>query len=287
MFLKKGTAKVEENYFPVLTAYPKRAAKWQRVLDYRELPTTGSLPVVGTCFDIKAATPNARGKRIAFLSDLHYGGKLSERGLVAAAVDILWKFRPDYLCLGGDIVADASEINSLPELLAELAECAPVTLAIPGNWERGKTWLPVDFWQDLYSRAGIRFLSNSTFENQDFFFYGCDELPQGTPALPTQCPAKKENILLCHRPDIVVGLDSRNILEPFRLVLCGHTHGGQIRFPLIGSIYARSCYGKKFDYGLFRHRNQHTEMIVSSGISSRSFPFRLNCRREILLLQFS
>ena len=48
------------------------------------------------------------------------------------------------------------------------------------------------------------------------------------------------------------------------LVLCGHTHGGQVRLPLFGAILTSSQLGKRYEMGLYREGN--TQMYVSRGV---------------------
>jgi predicted MPP superfamily phosphohydrolase len=62
------------------------------------------------------------------------------------------------------------------------------------------------------------------------------------------------------------------------LLLAGHTHGGQIRFPLIGPILAPSRVGVKYDSGVFYA--PPTIMHVTRGVSGE-LPVRLNCPPEM------
>jgi predicted MPP superfamily phosphohydrolase len=66
------------------------------------------------------------------------------------------------------------------------------------------------------------------------------------------------------------------------LLLCGHTHGGQIRFPWIGPIIAPSKYGSRFASGVFYQ--SPTLMHVSRGISG-VHPIRLGCLPEVSILE--
>jgi predicted MPP superfamily phosphohydrolase len=66
------------------------------------------------------------------------------------------------------------------------------------------------------------------------------------------------------------------------LLLAGHTHGGQIRFPIIGPIVAPSWYGSQFASGVFYR--QPTLMHVSRGLAG-VHPLRYRCQPEIALLE--
>jgi predicted MPP superfamily phosphohydrolase len=84
-------------------------------------------------------------------------------------------------------------------------------------------------------------------------------------------------ILLSHSPDQLEWARRHD----FDLVLAGHTHGGQIRFPLIGPIIAPSRFGGRYACGVFCE--PPTLMHVSRGVSSM-FPVRLRCPPELAKL---
>jgi predicted MPP superfamily phosphohydrolase len=67
-------------------------------------------------------------------------------------------------------------------------------------------------------------------------------------------------MLLYHKPDLAYAADEVAI----DLYLAGHTHGGQVRLPFYGAIYANSRYGKTFEMGLYQLKN--TTMYVSRGL---------------------
>ena len=85
-------------------------------------------------------------------------------------------------------------------------------------------------------------------------------------------------IVLIHWPRLV----GKVIRYHPQLILCGHTHGGQIRLPLIGRYLARLISNTHYDMGLFRISS--TWLYVSRGIGMTSHPIRLFCPPEITLL---
>ena len=64
-------------------------------------------------------------------------------------------------------------------------------------------------------------------------------------------------------------------------MLSGHNHGGQIRLPLLGSIFVPSRYGRRFDAGTFEE--PPTVLHVSRGLAGQH-PLRINCRPEVTRL---
>jgi uncharacterized protein len=67
------------------------------------------------------------------------------------------------------------------------------------------------------------------------------------------------------------------------LTLAGHTHGGQIRLPLIWPAFVPSAYGARFAYGHIVEDDRH--MIVSGGIGTSEVPLRLGVPPEILRVE--
>ena len=227
----------------------------------------------------------AAGKRVLFFSDLHYSGR--EKALAGELITAVRELRPDLLLCGGDLTTDAVFIEALSPLLKELSGYAPCCIAVPGNWERGKSWLPVSFWQDFLNQNGWHFLCNQgTAVSNWGWVYGCDDISKGYPDLLESPREDRENIFLVHRPDTVITVDRSASLDAFSLVLCGHTHGGQIRLPFWGALTVPSFYGRRMACGLYEKSESNTRMMISTGVNHASFPLRINCRREIILIDF-
>ena len=87
-------------------------------------------------------------------------------------------------------------------------------------------------------------------------------------------------ILLSHRPELFDTYVKNNI----DLVLSGHAHGGQLRLPFIGGLVApHQGMFPEYDAGLYTEEN--TNMIVSRGVGNSIFPFRINNRPEVILIE--
>ncbi|MCS6963803.1 metallophosphoesterase [Thermoflexus sp.] len=96
-----------------------------------------------------------------------------------------------------------------------------------------------------------------------------------------QVPPQALTILLYHSPDLFPEASALGI----DLYLCGHTHGGQIRLPLIGALITASIYGKRYEMGLYRRGS--TTMYVSRGLGMEGLGMprmRLMCPPEIVLI---
>ena len=271
--------RLHQHYFPLTVPHPERLVNW------RQARVKPGSPVSEVFYKIPA--PEAAGKKIAFLADVHFRGTREDFLIAESAAAAIAAFQPDLLLTGGDLVADGCDVARLPELLKILSAAAPVRLAVPGNWERGKEWIPISLWNKLFEEGGFRFLCNQSWRDDMLYVFGCDDVARGTPRLPGLWPTHQTVILLAHNPDTVIALDTGDAFDGVRLVCCGHTHGGQLRFPLVGPLYTPSCYNRHFAYGEFRRRRTGTRMIVTSGLGNLSLPWRLRCRREVVFIRFT
>ena len=82
-------------------------------------------------------------------------------------------------------------------------------------------------------------------------------------------------LLLVHEPDIFPHVPDR-----VALTLAGHTHGGQIRLPLIWPLFVPSKYGARYAYGHVVEDGRH--LIVSGGLGTSIIPARLGVPPEIV-----
>ncbi|MCI0738723.1 MAG: metallophosphoesterase [Gemmataceae bacterium] len=94
----------------------------------------------------------------------------------------------------------------------------------------------------------------------------------GTRSVPTTF-----HLLLSHTPDTIAWARKHHV----DLMLAGHVHGGQIRLPLIGSMFVPSRYSRRYDQGTFFEAP--TVMHVGRGLSGQH-PLRYFCRPEVTLL---
>ena len=92
-----------------------------------------------------------------------------------------------------------------------------------------------------------------------------------------QVPEGQPLIALTHNPDIFP-----NVPQRVQLVLAGHTHGGQVRFPVIGPVIESSDYGDRWVRGHVFEDNHH--LFVTTGIGTSIMPVRFGLPPEIVLL---
>ena len=252
--------------------------------------------------------PSSQKLTIACIADIHAGEPHAGLDRVTALVDSTNTLLPDLIVLLGDYAADHRFVTREvppPDLARALARLkAPLGVhAILGNhdyWGRRGTRRPGDEalvranaaeWTGALSAAGIPVLvnqvlriatpgggfwlagtaSNLAVPLGDRRFRGLDDLP----ATLSQAADRAPLILLAHEPDLFVTVPDR-----VALTLSGHTHGGQVRLPLIGSPWIPSRYGSRFIHGHIVETGRH--LIVSAGIGTSAAPIRLRAPPEIV-----
>jgi predicted MPP superfamily phosphohydrolase len=109
---------------------------------------------------------------------------------------------------------------------------------------------------------------------------GTDDAGTNAPDLSQTIPAhpKAPVLLLCHEPDFADHVVQHPRFPLIDLMLSGHSHGGQIRLPLIGPLILPPM-GQKYIEGMFQF--DHMKLYVNRGIGTVGLPFRLNCPAEI------
>jgi len=109
---------------------------------------------------------------------------------------------------------------------------------------------------------------------------GTDDAGTRKPDLDLAIPslAKVPVILMCHEPDYADHIVRHPRYPLIDLVLSGHSHGGQVRLPVVGPLILPPM-GQKYVEGLFQFG--HMQLYVNRGIGTVGVPFRLNCPAEI------
>ena len=243
------------------------------------------------------------GFTVVHLSDLHLGPCVGAED-VRRSVAIANALGADLIALTGDFVyRSARYAEACARELAALRARYGI-YAVLGNHD---VWTDPDAVAESLRRAGVRVLRNerqalrvgstrlwligvedvgvtgftafgliSSISRSDFkalwkgahdaFLRALEGLPLG-----------ETRLLLVHNPDFAEMVEGR-----VDLVLAGHTHGGQVRLPLVGAPIVPSCYGQKYAAGLVRAGG--TQVYVNRGIGAIGLPMRFLCRPEVTLI---
>lgn len=217
------------------------------------------------------------GYRIAFLTDPHVASFM-RRGLYREAVTQTMQFAPDLILLGGDFVTWQRHIPLMAEVLLTGLAAREGVHAVLGNHDY---WADADGVIAAMTARGVRFLINRSIalrRGDDMItLAGIDELYRGRPDVNAAFARANPNvpcIAISHHPDIIDMLEDRRV----DLLVCGHTHGGQIRFPFFGAVVVPSKHEGRYANGF--HRQHRVLMYVSRGIGAIP-PLRILCKPEV------
>ncbi len=218
------------------------------------------------------------GLKIVHLTDIHHS-LFTPLEDVQRAVHLANVLRPDVVALTGDYVTlSPSYIWPVARALGKLRARLGV-FAVLGNHD-----FQVD--ADEMARAlraqDIRVLRNSHVALRAgatvLWIMGVDDLGWAADdfqAAMRHLPPRDAKVLLCHNP---LGIWRAS---PYGIdfMLSGHTHGGQVRLPVVGSVYGRSKLGERFVEGW--NRLDGTQIYVNRGIGKVLLPVRVGCPPEI------
>ena len=232
------------------------------------------------------------GLRIAQLSDFHYDDHFSIVP-IRKGVGMVNALQPDLILLTGDFVTVqpfASRFGTARKAAADAEPCAGLLggLRAPyGVWTSlGNHDVFSDPWRimDALHGHGIRVLRNGSFplerQGQRLWIAGLDDALEGAPDIDKTLagiPPGEAVVLLAHEPDFA----SYAAEYPVDLQLSGHSHGGQVRLPLLGAPFLPTM-GRRFPMGLY-HVGPLT-LYTNVGIGTIRVPVRLNCPPEITLI---
>lgn len=218
--------------------------------------------------------PEWDGLTILHLADLHFHGTPSQLFFQEVFRQVE---TADVVVLAGDFVDSNTHHGWLSSLLGCLQwrECG---LAILGNHDQ--LYNPDSLRNEL-SQLGYQVLGNNwrtvRIRGVDCVAIG-HEGPWFRPSPDLRdMPADGFRLCISHTPDNVYWAAAHRI----DLMLSGHVHGGQIRLPIVGSLFVPSRYGRRFDQGTFDV--QGTSLVVTRGLSGKE-PLRFRCPPQVIQL---
>ncbi|HEX4945291.1 MAG TPA: metallophosphoesterase [Blastocatellia bacterium] len=233
---------------------------------------TVNLPHLPAAFD---------GLTIAHLSDIHYG-QFIPGDYVQRCVEIANDLNPDLIALTGDFTAGAKAYSEpCGEILSGL-KARIGKFAVLGNHDYYNSAGRVT---RALRQAGITVLIDDKEclekKGEKLWLFGVDELAHGNTDLVKlyrDCPPNETRITLAHNPDFIDEYVHKQQHTDF--MLSGHTHGGQIRFPLLGAPHMK-LLGHEYVMGLQRRNTM--QIYTTRGIGTVGPPVRFLCPPEIVL----
>lgn len=222
------------------------------------------------------------GLRIGFVTDTHVNPFFRQADL-QRGVDLIAAERPDLILLGGDYISETTRyMDEAAPVLGTLARNAPLgAFAILGNHDLGGHTPAVVVGLE---REGIRVLRNEVVEipfgGDSLWVAGIDDTLLGQPlpaAAFARIPDGAAKLCLWHEPDAA---DIAKGFGPFAQ-LSGHSHGGQIRLPVVGEL-AVPIGGRRYPIGSYDLDGM--QLYVSRGLGTYRPPVRFRCPPEVTLI---
>ena len=222
------------------------------------------------------------GFRILHLADLHIDAL---DGLAEVVADLVSPLDVDLCVMTGDYRFKAQGPDGIyPGLRTILStiRTEQSVLGILGNHDESEIAIELE-------NLGVRMLINDAAEISrgdeslyvigvdDPHFYGCDDLEGALEGVPED----GFKVLLAHTPEIY----EKAARSGIHLYLCGHTHAGQIRLPIIGEVLQNADCPRAYTQGEWRHDRMlgHT----SAGVGCSLVPVRYNCPPEIPVIELA
>jgi uncharacterized protein len=235
----------------------------------------GDLEVTHHAVAIRGLSAQLNGVRMAQVSDLHVIGLGPVHIRMAEQLQSL---NPDLIVVTGDLVDISSAVTNVVDLLGSFS--APLgTWAVPGNWDH--TADAIGALKAALPSANVQLLTNESRRLQDGpWIVGADDPATGHADLAAalgRVGAGVPRILLAHSPDIVASLRDASA----DLVLCGHTHGGQINLPFLNGAWLKDGATRRYVEGFYDAHG--SPMYVNRGIGTTTLPLRVACRPELTI----
>jgi predicted MPP superfamily phosphohydrolase len=277
--LRKTPAAVVAEHTRTLDLWPEYGPKLLGDGKYRLVPRLPFNCVFKVDFtDLALALPGLPpawdGLTILHLTDLHFIGTPSRLFYERVIDELAARGPADVVALTGDYVDSLAHHRWVIPLLGRL-KWREAGLAVLGNHD--KHFRP-DRIRRRLGRLGYRVLGNRwevvTVRGLPLVAVG-HEGPWFHPGPDVSgLPAEGFRLLLSHAPDPFAWA----VRHRFGLMLAGHVHGGQVRLPVVGSIFVPSTCGRRYDMGTFAAGR--TVLHVGRGLSGKE-PLRFRCHPQV------
>lgn len=247
-------------------------------------------------FTLPHLPPALDGFTILHLSDLH----IRKVGLLERKLSHLLSHTSAHVAvLTGDLVDSDKGIAPLREILCQIQASLGI-YAVWGNSEHKPSRLSHPHrLENALREIGVHILPNAArtvhHHGATIWLGGVDDPHSGyadLSALVPPLPRAHLHLLLAHSPDILRDPLTRH----FDLILCGHTHCGQIRIPPWGALWSHARLGRWVGDPILtpehiaRRLNRplpQPYVVVSPGVATVGAPLlkaRLFCPPEVTLI---
>ena len=233
------------------------------------------IEVTENTLDVAGWPGSLAGLRIGFLTDLHRSATVSHE-MIVHAVDLVMARQPDLVVIGGDYVTnhDRRYVQPAADALARLSAPHGV-FAVLGNHDDERD-MPAALQATGFAvLRDARTQINVRGEKVDIagLRYWTHKMADVSRVVRGASPTL---LLIAHTPKRLIEAAALSV----PLLLCGHTHGGQIVLPGIGPVAA-----SEFPVVAGADRRENTTVFVSRGVGTVYIPIRVNGPPEVAILQ--
>ena len=246
-----------------------------------------SLDVARVDVPVRDHVDRLAGVRVAQLTDLHVGGVGWKRGVLARAMAACDEQELDLIAITGDLIGSAAGVEPVLELLSALRSDVP-RLAVLGNHDHVHGRRPLEALCGGLRELGIVLLRNEALplelRSGRVWVVGVDDAYSSRDdlTLAVRRLGREEfpRVLLTHYPDLA----DRLAPGQFQLCLAGHSHGGQIRIPILTSLVHNGHARTRYASGLYVVNGN--PLYVSPGLGTSGVPLRFRNWPQLALLSF-
>ncbi|HEX7227057.1 MAG TPA: metallophosphoesterase [Candidatus Binatia bacterium] len=226
------------------------------------------------------------GFKIAVLADIHADGWSVDYKKLQSIVERTNQLQPELIVILGDYMSDDGLTTRLvlPEEFAPVLKNLQAPLGVYSVLGNHDCWWDCARVSRVLKQNGINVLENEVVQVNargiSLWLVGLADMwtqPQKIEETIGMVPQDVPSIVLSHNPDVFPQLPQR-----VPLALAGHTHGGQVRFPLIGTVVHSSKFRDRYTRGHVFENNHH--LFVTTGIGTSIMPVRFGVTPEIVLL---
>jgi predicted MPP superfamily phosphohydrolase len=229
------------------------------------------------------------GLKVVVLADIHVDNWFINERKLRSIVERTNQLQPEVIVILGDYMSGDGIVKEevAPEVFAPILKELRAPLGVYSVLGNHDWWYDGDKLRRALEQNGIKVLENEVLQlnarNRSLWLIGLADLwtrDQKVDDTIAKVPEDEPVIALAHNPDIFPKIPQR-----VPLLVAGHTHGGQVRFPFIGAVVESTRYGERYERGLLFENNHH--LFVSTGIGTSIMPVRFGVTPEIVLLTLS